>query len=54
MTEPEVKPVNRRPQIFNEDDRIKAAMETLERENRSLKDLVVKLSKLVIQKVAGK
>jgi hypothetical protein len=33
---------------------MKAAVESLEKENKSLKDLVVQLSTLVIRKVTGK
>jgi len=43
------------PQIFGEDEaRMKAALEELEKENKSLKQLVVQLSELVIRKVTGK
>ena len=54
MTAPEQKPEKNRPQILDDTDRMKAAMEALEKENRSLKDLVVQLSELVIRKVTGK
>jgi len=54
MALPEETPVERRPQIFDDEDRMKAAMESLEKENRSLKDLVIQLSTLVIRKVTGK
>ena len=54
MTAPEQKPEKLRPQIFDDKDRMKAALETLEKENRSLKKLVVQLSELVIRKVTGK
>ena len=54
MTAPEQKPEKNRPQILDDTDRMKAAMEALEKENRSLKDLVVQLSELVVRKVTGK
>ena len=54
MTAPEQKPEKHRPQILDDKDRMKAAMEALEKENRSLKDLVVQLSELVVRKVTGK
>jgi hypothetical protein len=54
MTLPEEKPVRRHLQILGDEDRMKAATESLDRENRSLKDLVIKLSKLVIERVTGK
>jgi hypothetical protein len=42
------------PQGLSDEDRMKAAMEALEKENRSLKDLVVQLSTLIIRRVTGK
>jgi len=55
MTAPEQKPEKNRPQILDDtEERMKAAVEALEKENRSLKDLVVQLSELVIRKVTGK
>jgi hypothetical protein len=48
-------PPKRRPQIFNDDEaRMRAALEPLEKENRSLKKLVIQLSSLVVQKITGK
>jgi hypothetical protein len=40
MNPPEQIPIKRRPQIVGDEDRVKAAMEAIEKENRSLKDLV--------------
>jgi hypothetical protein len=54
MTLPEQIPARRRLQVFDEEDRMKAAMESLEKENRSLKELVVQLSTIVIRRVTGK
>lgn len=54
MALPEGMPVTRGPQILDDEDRMKAAIESLERENRSLKDLVIQLSTLVIRRVTGK
>ena len=54
MALPEGMPVARGPQILDDEDRMKAAIESLERENRSLKDLVIQLSTLVIRRVTGK
>lgn len=54
MSFPEQKPKKHRPQIFEDEDRMKAALKFLENENRSLKELVVQLSALVIRKVTGK
>lgn len=54
MTLPEQRLVKRRLQISDDEDRMKAAMESLEKENRSLKDLVIQLSTMVIRRVAGK
>ena len=54
MTLPEQILVKRRLQILNQEDRMKAAMESLEKENRSLKDLVVHLSTIVIRRVTRK
>jgi len=55
MTAPEQKPEKNRPQILDDtEERMKAAVEALEKENRSLKDLVVQLSELVVRKVTGK
>ena len=52
---PEQKPEKNRPQILDDtEERMKAAMASLEKENRSLKKLVVQLSELVIRKVSGK
>lgn len=47
-------PVHGRPPIFDDEDRMKAAIEALEKENQSLKDLVIQLSTLVIREVTGK
>jgi hypothetical protein len=54
MNPPEQIPIKRRPQIVGDEDRVKAAMEAIEKENRSLKDLVIKLSTLIIRRVTGK
>jgi hypothetical protein len=54
MVLPEEMPVTRKPQILDDEDRVKATIESLERENRSLKDLVIQLSTLVIRRVTGK
>jgi hypothetical protein len=54
MTLPEQILVKRRLQILDHEDRMKAAMESLEKENRSLKDLVVHLSTIVIRRVTRK
>jgi len=54
MNPPEQIPIKRRPQILDDEDRMKTAMEALEKENRSLKDLVIKLSTLIIRRVTGK
>jgi hypothetical protein len=55
MTLPQTTPSKRRTQIFsNHEARMKAALEILEKENRSLKQRVVQLSALVIRKVTGK
>lgn len=51
---PEQKPQKHRPQIFDDEDRMKAAMASLKKENHSLKELVIQLSMLVIRKVTGK
>lgn len=53
MVLPEEMPASR-SQIFDDKDRMKVAMESLEKENRSLKDLVIQLSTLVIRRVTGK
>ncbi|MBR1194350.1 hypothetical protein JQ609_19795 [Bradyrhizobium sp. AUGA SZCCT0169] len=54
MEPPEQTPDKRHPQIVGGEDRIKAAIESLEKENRSLKDLVIKLSTLIIRGITGK
>ena len=54
MTLPEQMLAKHRPQILDDQDRTKAALDSLEKENRSLKDLVVQLSTLVIRRVIGK
>jgi hypothetical protein len=54
MSPPEQIPIKRHPQIVDDKNRMKAAIESLENENRSLKDLVVKLSTLIIRRVTGK
>jgi hypothetical protein len=54
MTLPEQKPEKRRDQIFDDKDRMKVALESLQKENRSLKELMIQLSTLVIRKVTGK
>ncbi|MGE9008166.1 hypothetical protein ACO2JO_06265 [Leptospira interrogans] len=54
MDPPEQTRIKRHPQIVDDDDRTKAAMDVLEKEKRSLKDLVVKLSTLIIRRVIGK
>ena len=54
MVPEQKKPDQNRPQIFDDKDRMKQALETLEKENRSLKRLVVQLSELVIRRVIGK
>ena len=55
MTAAEHIPDKDRPQVFSdEEDRIKRAMEFLEKENRSLKKLVIRLSEMVIRNVTGK
>jgi hypothetical protein len=54
MTPPEQILVKRRLQILDHEDRMKAAMELLEKENRALKDLVVHLSTIVIRRVTWK
>ena len=51
---PEQKADKNRPETFDDKDRMKRALEALEKENRSLKKLVVQLSELVIRKVIGK
>jgi hypothetical protein len=38
----------------DEDERLKHALKTLEEENRSLKELVVQLSRMVIRNVTDK
>jgi hypothetical protein len=54
MAFPGAMPVKRRLQILDDEGRMKAAMESLENENHSLKALVVQLSTLVIRGVADK
>jgi hypothetical protein len=54
MIPPEQISVKRQPQIFEDEDRMKAEMEALKKENHSLKDLVIQLSTLVIRRVTGK
>ena len=54
MTLPEQLLAKHRPQILDDEDRMKDATKSLENENRSLKDLVVHLSTLVIRRVTGK
>jgi hypothetical protein len=46
--------VKRRPQLLDDEDRMKAAMDSLEKENYSLKKLVVCLSAIVIRNVTRK
>lgn len=47
-------PVNRRRQIFEDEDRMKTALDAIEKENRTLKELAARLFTLVIRKVTGK
>lgn len=54
MALPEEMPAQRRPQMSDDEDRMKAAMESLEKENRALKDLVIQLSTLIIRSVTDK
>ncbi|MET3840415.1 hypothetical protein [Bradyrhizobium sp. OAE829] len=54
MNLPEQKPIQRHPQIVDDEERLKEVVETLEKENSSLKDLVIKLSSLIIRRVTGK
>jgi hypothetical protein len=54
MTPPEQILVKRRHQILDHEDRMKAAMESPQKENRSLKDLVVHLSTILIRRVTRK
>ena len=42
-----------RPEFYSDEDRMRKALDALEKENRSLKELVVQLSTLVIRKVTG-
>ena len=51
---PEQKADKNRPEIFDDEYRMKQALEALEKENLSLKQLVVQLSELLIRKVIGK
>ena len=53
MEPPEQSPIKRHPQIVDDDNHVKATVEALEKENRSLKDLVIKLSTLIIRRVTG-
>lgn len=54
MALPEETPVKRGLQFFDDEDPMKAALESLAKENRSLKELVVQLSTLLIQRITGK
>jgi hypothetical protein len=54
MTLPEQVLVRPQLQIMSDEDRMKAAIESLEKENHSLKGLVIRLSALVIRNVTGK
>ena len=54
MTLPEEKLVRRHLQILGDEDRMKAATESLEGEIRSTEGPVIKLSKLVIERVTGR
>lgn len=48
-------PPERNPQILdNEEERMTHAMEALERDNRSLKDLVIRLSATIVRLVTGR
>jgi len=52
---PEQKPEKYRQQILDDEDGpVAATLRALEKENRSLKELLVQFSKIVIQKITGK
>jgi hypothetical protein len=54
MTVPEQRQPTLWPPSLEDETRIKRALESCEKENRSLKALVVHLSEMVIRHIAGK